>query len=97
MPLSSVPTLEDTLNGWTSWSMTLWWTHGPLKAVLHIDYTLDRMTRWGRRDMTKASSLQLRVVEHLKDLRKRMEVDVVALNYDRKHGTTLFDGNYSPS
>lgn len=97
MPLEPVPNLDATLNGWTHWAMSLWWKHGPPRAELHVAYTVDRMTRWGRRDMTRATELERRVVEHLIDLGNRMRVDVVGLNYDRIHHTTLFDGNYSPS
>jgi len=96
MPLEPRKSGQD-LSGWTNWALNMWWNQGPLRTIIHIDMMLDRMTRWGRRDMLKASQRDLEVISHLKDLRSRMGVALVGLNISPSGGSSTLDDNPSPS
>lgn len=93
MPLSAT----ETRQGWTNWALHMWWSQGPHRTVMHIDMMIDRMTRWGRKDLTKMSSQQLGTIEHLKDLRRRMSMALVGLNINEDRLPAHLDENPSPS
>lgn len=93
MPLSAT----EIGQGWTNWCLHMWWKQGPHRTVMHIDMMLDRMTRWGRRDLSRATEREILVIEHLKDLRRRMSLSLVGLNINEDRAPAYLDENPSPS